>query len=105
MGLRPTRVDENASVPATTFYLPLPFPLSSRPPRRAVGPKRSGAEGSAVLRIFRGNVFRQCEPDLQSAPPATYLRWKHHLPLVIPTGAKRSGGTCGSTEFSWKCFS
>ena len=29
-------------------------------------------------------------------------------PLVIPTGAKRSGGTCGSTGFSWKlarCYS
>ena len=27
------------------------------------------------------------------------------LPLVIPTGAQRSGGTCGSAALSWKCFS
>jgi hypothetical protein len=27
------------------------------------------------------------------------------LPLVIPTGAQRSGGTCGLAVFSWKCFS
>ena len=33
----------------------------------------------------------RAEPrDLQFAPPVTNLRWKHHLPLVIPTGAKRS---------------
>jgi hypothetical protein len=25
--------------------------------------------------------------------------------LVIPTEAKRSGGTCGSADPSWKCFS
>src|ERR1035438_8615559 len=25
--------------------------------------------------------------------------------LVIPTGAKRSGGTCGSADPSWRCFS
>ena len=27
------------------------------------------------------------------------------LPLVIPTGAQRSGGTCGSAALPWKCFS
>jgi hypothetical protein len=27
------------------------------------------------------------------------------LLLVIPTGAQRSGGTCGSPALSWKCFS
>jgi hypothetical protein len=27
------------------------------------------------------------------------------LPFVIPTGAQRSGGTCGSAPLSWKCFS
>jgi hypothetical protein len=27
------------------------------------------------------------------------------LPLVIPTGAQRSGGTCGLAYPSWKCFS
>jgi hypothetical protein len=26
------------------------------------------------------------------------------LPLVIPTGAQRSGEICGSTILSWKCF-
>jgi hypothetical protein len=26
------------------------------------------------------------------------------LPFVIPTGAKRSGGICSSTDLSWKCF-
>jgi hypothetical protein len=27
------------------------------------------------------------------------------LPLVIPTEAQRSGGTCGSAALPWKCFS
>jgi hypothetical protein len=27
------------------------------------------------------------------------------LPLVIPTGAQRSGGTCGLADPSWECFS
>ena len=26
------------------------------------------------------------------------------LPFVIPTGAKRSGGTCGSADLAWRCF-
>src|SRR5580658_605115 len=30
--------------------------------------------------------------------------WKR-LSLVIPTGAQRSGGTCGSAALSWECFS
>jgi hypothetical protein len=34
--------------------------------------------------------------DLQFTPPATNSNQSTTLPLVIPTGAKRSGGTCGS---------
>jgi hypothetical protein len=34
-----------------------------------------------------------CFPEATSHPP------------VIPAGAQRSGGTCGSTALSWKCFS
>jgi hypothetical protein len=49
MGLRPTQGDENASVQQSLFIEPLPFPF--------VIP--SEAEGSAVPRTFRGNVFRQ----------------------------------------------
>src|ERR1700760_2772476 len=37
-------------------------------------------------------------------PPARNLQRTRHPPLVIPTGAKRSGGTCVSTDPSWKCF-
>ena len=70
--------------------------------------RKSGGAKRRDLRFhgpFVEMFFDRSEPDLQFAPPATNLRWKHHLPLVIPTGAKRSGGTCGSTDPSWKCFS
>src|SRR5271170_3397228 len=50
MGLRPTQGDENALCPATALHGSVAFPF--------VIP--SAAEGSAVQRTFRGNVFRQC---------------------------------------------
>jgi hypothetical protein len=54
--------------PATNLPLKQPSPLSSRAKPR----------------------------DLQFPFPATNSYWKPHPTLVIPTGAKRSGGTCGS---------
>jgi hypothetical protein len=52
MGLRPTEGDEKRLVPATTLYGIVTLSLSSRP-------ERSGAEGPAVPRTLRGDVFRQ----------------------------------------------
>ena len=52
MGLRPTQGDEKRLVPATTLYGIDTLSLSSRP-------ERSGAEGPAVPRILRGDVFRR----------------------------------------------
>jgi hypothetical protein len=37
--------------------------------------------------------------------PATTFHVIATLSFVIPTGAKRSGGTCGSADLSWKCLS
>src|SRR5579863_6366918 len=34
-----------------------------------------------------------------------YFLWSRFHFLVIPTGAKRSGGTCGSADPSMRCFS
>src|ERR1700730_5178341 len=52
MGLRPTEGDEKRLVLATTLYGIVTLSLSSRP-------ERSGAEGPAVPRTLRGDVFRQ----------------------------------------------
>jgi len=52
MGLRPTQGDEKRLGPAYTLYRTVILSLSSRP-------KRSGAEGPAVPRTLRGDVFRQ----------------------------------------------
>ena len=51
MGLRPTQGDEKRLVPATSLYGIVTLALSSRP-------ERSGAEGPAVPRTLRGDVFR-----------------------------------------------
>jgi hypothetical protein len=61
MGLRPTQGDEKRLGPTTIFYgtVALSFVIPSE------------AEGSAVLRTFRGNVFRQSAPGF----PAT-LHWE-----------------------------
>jgi hypothetical protein len=52
MGLRPIQGNEKRLGPASTLYGTVTLSLSSRP-------KRSGAEGPAVPRTLRGNVFRQ----------------------------------------------
>ena len=52
-------------------------PLSSRMSRRAVGPKRSVAEGSAVPRTFRGNVFR---PSVATC----CFSFGSHTPFKVP---------------------
>jgi hypothetical protein len=71
-------------------------PLSSRSERSAV-------EGPAVRRLFLGKCF-STEESLASGPTqgdenqllfSNYSPWKHRTPLVIPTGAQRSGEICG----------
>jgi hypothetical protein len=59
--------------------------LSSRP-------EKSGASGPP--KVMRNG---SCS--------ATTLLGRAIFPLVIPTGAQRSGGTCGSAVPSWECFS
>jgi hypothetical protein len=54
MGLRPTQEYEKRLGPTSTLHGTVTLSLSSRP-------KRSGAEGPAVPRTHRGDVFRQCE--------------------------------------------
>ncbi len=41
--------------------------------------------------------------SLSSRPKRTGIRslWNRYPLLVIPTEAKRSGGTCGSADHSW----
>ena len=75
--------------PSTAFSLgngPLPFnhPLLFVIPSVgwALGPPK-------VMKNFTGN----------------YFLWSRFHFLVIPTGAKRSGGTCGSADPSLRCFS
>ena len=65
--------------------------LSSRLPRRAVGPERSAVEGSAV-RLYPKQI---CHPDRSEAKwrdllfprPAAAANQSATLPLVIPTEA------------------
>jgi hypothetical protein len=93
MGLWPTQGDEKCLGPATTLYgaVVLSFVIPSE------------AEGPAVPRTFRGNVYRPedlwtCGPT-KSMKNAFYLRLLPHgsaaLAFVISTEAQRSGETCG----------
>jgi hypothetical protein len=66
MGLRPTQVDEKRLGPATTLYGTKALSLVIPPAPACRG---SEAEGSAVPRTFRGNVFRQ-----RSHGPAAHPR-------------------------------
>jgi hypothetical protein len=62
-----------------------PYPLSSRPECRwACGPPKAMKNGSCSATTLPGSAIS---------------------PLVIPTEAQRSGGTCGSAVPPWKCFS
>ena len=68
MGLRPTQGDEKRLGPASTLYgtATLPFVIPTE------------AEGSAVQRTFRGNVFRPSAPGF----PAT-RHWKRPRVLLF----------------------
>src|SRR5258706_1905199 len=57
--------------------------------------------------FFDGVVMgpRPTEGDEEHLGPATTLCRTVALSFVIPTGAKRRGGICGSTDPSWECFS
>ena len=101
MGLRPTQGHEKRPGPAATLCgtVVLPFVIPSE------------AEGSAVLRTLPGNAFDRAldgpgsPPKLMKNASVRQLPSMNHCPfLVIPTGAKRRGGICGSTDPSWKCF-
>ena len=87
---------DNGPLPATTLSY-----LSPRPQ----GGTCSAPFGRPKFTVRHHSLFgssRAKPRDLQFAPPATTSRWKHHLPPCHPD---RSGGTCGSTDLSWKYFS
>src|SRR6201981_2712473 len=44
-------------------------------------------------------------PKVMKNFTGNYFLWSRFHFLVIPTGAKRSGGTCGSADPSLRCFS
>jgi len=48
-----------------------------------------------------------CGPPkvIKNTSSGIHSLWNRYPFLVIPTGAKRSGGTCGSADPSWRCFS
>src|SRR5450631_2084284 len=52
--------------------------------------------GVMGLRLTQGN---------EKPRSGIHALWNRYPFLVIPTGAKRSGGTCGSADPSWRCFS
>ena len=71
IGLRPTKVMKNASLRQPLSKEASPSPLSSRLPRRAVGPKRTVVEGPAVL----SSSFHapSLTPEVVSILPATFI--------------------------------
>jgi hypothetical protein len=95
MGLGPTQGDEKRPGPATTLYrtVALPFVIPSE------------AEGSAVPRTFRGNVFRPSVPGFPATQhwtrPRVRLSLKERRMMfsnaTTSTGnpGLRSGGICG----------
>jgi hypothetical protein len=77
MGLRPTQGDEKRLGPTTIFYgtVALSFVIPSE------------AEGSAVLRTFRGDVFRQSEAewrDLRFRGPFVETFFDRAYPDFLP---------------------
>jgi hypothetical protein len=113
MGLRPPKVMKNASVRATTLYGTVPSPLSSRRTRisyftgltgaayvvllkenhmqlteAVILDRKSGeAEGSAVLRTFRGNRIR-LQNELSSRLPRrarSAAQWIPAVSLISPS--------------------
>jgi hypothetical protein len=73
MGLRPTEGDEKRLVPATTLYGIVTLSLSSRP-------ERSGAEGPAVPRTLRGDVFRPERSEVERSA-VSFSRFIKALPV------------------------
>ena len=59
--------------------------------------KRFGSAAALYGTIALSLSSRAKPRDLQFIQPAATVAWKRYPFLVIPTGAKRSGGTCGST--------
>ena len=101
-----SKVMKSGSRSATTIAgsIALPFVIST-------GAQRSGEiRGSAV---FSWKCFRQrsygpmgsSKVMKSGSRSATTIAGSIALPFVIPTGAQRSGGICGSAVLPWKCFS
>ena len=77
---------------------PSPSPLSSRPKRPVPACRGSVAEGSAVLRTFRGNVFsteRTQISYLAALPTTTYAAFRRERRMKFASATKfhrKSGG-------------
>jgi hypothetical protein len=81
MGLRPTQEYEKRLGSASTLHGTVTLSLSSRP-------KRSGAEGPAVPRTHRGDVFRQCEAQWRDLRFFSLDANPKLEPLLAPTGSR-----------------
>jgi hypothetical protein len=95
MVLRPTQGNEKRLGPASTLYGTVALSLSSRP-------KRSGAEGPAVPRTFRGNVFfDRAYPDFLPQH-LTRPRVRLSLPRVRLSLTKAAWKFANATKFNRK---
>jgi hypothetical protein len=106
MGREPTQGDENSFCSANYSPWKHHSPLCHLD-RSAAQWRDLRFSGLFVEMFFdRGVMGREpTQGDENSFCSATTLPGSTTLPFVIPTGAKRSGGACGSAVSSWKCFS
>jgi hypothetical protein len=90
MGLRPTQGNEKRLGPASALYGTVTLSLSSRP-------KRSGAEGPAVPRTLRGDVFRpertriSCHAALDRAACAPFFKERRMMFADATNFYRKSG--------------
>jgi hypothetical protein len=105
MGMRPTHDNEKRLGPASVVYATVTLSLSSRP-------ERSGAEGPAVPRTLRGDVFdrvvmglRPTQGDEKRLQTEAALPCKRHPILChLDRSAAQRRDLCVDAP-SWRCFS
>src|ERR1700741_4859304 len=75
--------------------------LNNRPVRW----QRSSTYNHPFLFVIPSVRWAFGPPKVMKNFTGNYFLWSRFHFLVIPTGAKRSGGTCGSADPSMRCFS
>src|SRR6201987_3543689 len=75
--------------------------LNNRPVRW----QRSSTYNHPFLFVIPSVRWAFGPPKVMKNFTGNYFLWSRFHFLVIPTGAKRSGGTCGSADPSLRCFS